>query len=69
MDTKETLCWKCKNANGNGCDWFKRHLPVRGWAAERNDVVDEESGESFRVLACPEFVRGKVRERQRRSRD
>ena len=60
VNSTETLCWECRNAHGNGCDWFKRHLPVRGWVAERNDIDDEDIGGSFRVFECPEFEKGKA---------
>ncbi|MCL2461417.1 MAG: hypothetical protein FWF44_02025 [Defluviitaleaceae bacterium] len=60
----ETICWQCKNANGNGCEWFKEHLPVRGWIAARNDIDGNDSFKvSFRVFECPEFERGKVARR------
>ncbi|MCL2352891.1 MAG: hypothetical protein FWC55_10205 [Firmicutes bacterium] len=57
----DTICWECANANGNGCGWFRRHSPVPGWTAEKSFIGDNEDfGESFRVLRCPEFERGKA---------
>jgi len=57
----ETICWKCRNANGNGCAWFKKSAPVRGWVAEKREI--DGGGyyvESFLVRECPGFERGKA---------
>ncbi len=67
-----SLCWYCRNAvpspeTGAGCSWSERpHEPVKGWVADRRDLQIQKEGrrhrtcgvESYRVLACPEFVEG-----------
>lgn len=49
----DTLCWDCKNAMCMGCSWAdpKQQKPVDGWDADETD-------NGFRVINCPEFVRG-----------
>ena len=48
-----TLCWECANATGN-CSWSEDLIPVEGWVAEYSTKTKEDS---YRVIACPEFVR------------
>lgn len=55
---RHSLCWDCKNAVTLGCSWADRFEPVPGWTAEATKkktfgvLVD-----SYRVEACPEFIR------------
>jgi len=49
----DTLCWRCRNAKGNGCRWFRFHMPIKGWKAALRCV---DGNESYRVRECPEFV-------------
>ena len=49
----DTLCWDCKNTNGDVCSWFSKEMkPVEGWTAKLNPTVD---GISYFVIACPGF--------------
>ena len=60
---KDTICWGCEKARGNGCSWFRFHKPVDGWVAVRTLVAGMRLPDdtfqqipSFRVDGCPEFV-------------
>ena len=48
----QTLCWRCDNARGNGCSWFRFYKPIEGWEAIPAVVDDNET---YTVLSCPEF--------------
>ena len=65
---RPTICWDCKNAIGN-CSWSDHweHKPVKGWVAERSDLVNTEGGavESYIVISCPEFVPDEPRQTQK----
>lgn len=59
-----SLCWYCLNAAPGpeaGCAWSERYVPVPGWIAERRDQRPHSkngpTGESYRVHACPAFLR------------
>lgn len=60
----ETLCWKCRNAKGNGCSWFRCFKPVKGWEAEKviqyQNCKSKENQISYAVQKCPEFCPSKV---------
>ena len=61
------LCWKCQKACG-GCSWSKSFIPIPGWTAQRHDVSMWPQGkeaESYRIYACPEFVKDPPRERKK----
>ena len=53
-----TQCLACNNAYG-GCQWSRDFIPIPGWDAIRNDLVDtapyHREIESYTVLDCPEF--------------
>lgn len=51
----ETICWDCKHASTNGCEWAKSFTPVDGWKAIQS-VVD--TNDSYLVLECPKFEKG-----------
>lgn len=58
----ETLCWRCKNTNGNICSWFSEDMrPVEGWTAEEKPTVD---GMSYFVISCPKYERLNRKERK-----
>lgn len=53
--SKQTLCWKCKNAvpsaDGTyGCNWSRSLQPVEGWEATPSPH------NSFHIINCPEFI-------------
>lgn len=51
--SEETLCWTCRNTNGNKCSWFSREMkPVDGWKAKENPTAD---GMSYFVISCPRY--------------
>ncbi len=51
----DTLCWTCKNTNGNVCSWFGEEMePVRGWTAKLRPTAD---GISYFVVKCPNYER------------
>ena len=52
-DKLKTLCWKCGNAYGNGCSWFRNYTPVPGWTAIEQKFIQDVS---YTVIECPEFV-------------
>lgn len=65
----QTLCWYCVHAVpskgiGTGCSWSRRGIPVKGWTAQRRDVLLQrpygvnELVESYRVEDCPQFKSG-----------
>lgn len=58
----ETLCWSCKNTNGNVCPWFsKLALPVIGWTAVRRDImVEKRRVRSYYVVDCPRYQRENI---------
>ena len=56
-NSKETLCWSCKNACG-GCSWSRNLVPVEGW----NTIPVKIKGiktQSYKVISCPKFERGR----------
>lgn len=63
----ETLCWQCVKACGK-CSWSHNFTPVDGWVAKPRRMLlhlgDDGSFESakycqsYRVISCPEFVKG-----------
>lgn len=59
---KNTLCWSCKNCEG-GCSWLREFKPVEGWEAlhdvKKNDAAGRGDLESYLVLLCPEYVKGR----------
>ena len=55
MSGNETICWTCKNTNGNICSWFSEEMkPVDGWTAEFRPTSD---GASYLVRKCPNYER------------
>lgn len=59
---KPTLCWSCKRAVKNKCCWAEHFKPVKGWLAVPTTLGTgrkyDKITESFRVVKCPEFIRG-----------
>lgn len=53
---RDTLCWCCEKSTIDGCDWMAHKIPVKGWEAIRR--INNDKLECYRVLKCPEFVRG-----------
>lgn len=63
-----TLCWECVNAVpdrcGHGCAWSRKLQPVEGWEAEHTVTKHHDSfygvhyDEGYRVIRCPEYVKG-----------
>lgn len=55
----EQLCWTCVKATGK-CSWSDRSFtPVQGWTAAK--VVRETKAgrvETYKITACPEYVKG-----------
>lgn len=65
----QTLCWYCVHAvpgkgKVTGCSWSWRGEPVKGWTAQRKDVLIQrpyginELVESYRVENCPQYKPG-----------
>ena len=50
---RETICYKCDNAYGNGCSWFRSYTPVPGWEAIKQKYYENDI--SYTVIKCPEF--------------
>lgn len=50
----DTLCLHCTNACNRGCSWSDDQTPVDGWEAEYHILCG--GIESYKVLACPQFV-------------
>lgn len=51
-------CWTCKNACG-GCSWSREFKPVNGWTAEKSVIPgNRELSETYKIISCPEYVRG-----------
>lgn len=56
-----TLCWDCQNYGGK-CSWSSRLQPVEGWEAERHYKPSVGGdGITYKVLACPLFLRDEPR--------
>ena len=66
---KNTPCWHCKNAvpdmeGKRGCSWSRKLTPVEGWTAVETSIVSSKNNNeivrsgSYRVIDCPEFIRG-----------
>lgn len=60
-----TICWRCANADTNGCSWAEKFVPVDGWDAiprtlriDRGRIV-----QSYIVVDCPLYRRTKRRKR------
>lgn len=52
------LCYICGNACGK-CLWSKSFIPISGWDAQQTVVRDSEGDfSSYKIKACPEFIRG-----------
>jgi len=50
-----TLCYERRKAcKEKYCSWVRDFTPVEGWEAEYNEKKD-----SYRVISCPEFERGR----------
>lgn len=61
-----TICWRCANADTNGCSWAEKQTPVEGWEAIRRDILNGKRGQyavGYIVLDCPLFRRNKKRKR------
>lgn len=57
-NTEFTLCWDCKNAVYQRCEWTEKFEPVPGWQAVHRQVSKTYFPyDSYRVLYCPKFVR------------
>lgn len=60
VPTNAQPCGYCKKACG-GCSWSRNFKPVDGWKAIPT-LLDKGNGnkpiESYKILFCPEFVRG-----------
>lgn len=58
----DTLCWDCKNATNNGCEWSRSFKPVEGWNAVPSAILvggaNDKYMDSYLVLECPKFERG-----------
>ena len=58
----DTLCWDCKNATNNGCEWSRSFKPVEGWNAVPSAILvggaNDKYTDSYLVLECPKFERG-----------
>lgn len=53
-----TKCWTCKNACG-GCCWSREFKPVPGWKAEKTFIPSNVGHEeSYKIIECPEYIRG-----------
>lgn len=63
---RESLCWRCYRADhffhdGFYCSWAANFIPVSGWKAEPNQIVEIEGIiDSFRVDKCPLFISNKA---------
>lgn len=66
-----TICWECWNAvpdkDSRGCNWSRNLEPVEGWKAEPTSSLSQGThhgkhyevvDNSYRVISCPEFVKG-----------
>lgn len=62
-----TICWMCVNATGR-CSWSEDLIPVEGWIAEptKIKITDNQTLDSFKVLACPLFVQDSTDNGQKR---
>ena len=48
----KSLCWICGRIKaGGGCEWVDEHKPVKGWAAEFNELND-----TWCVVLCPKVT-------------
>lgn len=59
-----TLCWGCANNSGK-CSWSKKFVPVKGWKAiptkiKAGRASDGRIVDSFCVIECPKYVKGRV---------
>ncbi len=52
-----SLCWECGKAINSGCSWSKCFEPVEGWTAKARGGR-ESKAKSYKVLECPEYVKG-----------
>lgn len=56
-----SICWDCKNAL-LGCSWSCDFVPVEGWEAVKSEIINSagknKATQTYRVVSCPEFVRG-----------
>lgn len=60
---EDQLCWDCQNALGN-CPWSARGEAIEGWNAEKTLIpngCDSEFTESYKIKACPMFIKDKER--------
>lgn len=56
-----TLCWKCKRALDNSCEWCRDYQPVPGWEATPTLVNGTMKNRrkpvsSYCVHSCPKFI-------------
>lgn len=67
-ESSANICFDCQNACG-GCSWSIDFTPVPGWTAEKKMIKagSKRDGvrwiETFRITACPEFVKDEPRHR------
>lgn len=58
---KQSICWDCaRSMPKRGCEWADSFSPVCNWEA----VPEIKSGsppiETFKVLSCPKFIKGRA---------
>ena len=62
-ETRNQLCWSCRNACGGG-SWARSFVPVTGWDAEpcrrvyRDAAVGTRYVDSYIIRGCPEHEQG-----------
>lgn len=56
IQDKPTLCWNCKNATADKCDWVGKYKPIDGWIAENTEIkCGYCTIDSYLVIKCPNF--------------
>ena len=60
----KTLCWGCKNSEGN-CVWSAYLRPVPGWEAEKVPYKASTADRmyTYRVISCPLYESDRVPEK------
>ena len=57
-DANGQLCWLCGKATG-GCSWSSCFKPIPNWTADIVEVKEDEGNYStYKIISCPEFIKG-----------
>ena len=55
---EDQLCWDCKRTDCT-CSWMRYSIPVEGWTVKETIIINgEERTNSYKIIKCPEFIRG-----------